>query len=125
MLVQDRFGDTGRVGHVVHGRAVEALPGEDLEPDSEELFPASGSREASRHGYPMVTRAARAQRCGSHRPRAWSSFSAAFTAYPRTIAGASRSDPAIIEVTIAVTRAAVKPTRNATTNSATARPNST
>ena len=58
MLVQNGFGDTGRVGHVVHGRAVEALPGEDLEPDSEELFPASGSREASRHGYPMVTRAA-------------------------------------------------------------------
>ena len=73
VLVQHGLGDAGGVGHVVHGRAVEALAGEDLQRDSQELLPAGGGGKAGRHGYPMVTVASDALA-----PR--SSRSAAFTA---------------------------------------------
>ena len=86
VLVQHRLGDAGRVGHVVHRRAVEALAGEHLEADGEQLLPTGRGRQAGRHGYRMVTptpgpcRRFRVPAGSGSDPRARSSFSAAFTA---------------------------------------------
>ncbi|MDQ1425056.1 MAG: hypothetical protein QOD72_2554, partial [Acidimicrobiaceae bacterium] len=49
MLVQNRLGDAGGVGDVVHRRGVKALPGEHLECHGHQLHPAGGGRQAHGH----------------------------------------------------------------------------
>ena len=57
MLVEHGFGDTGGVGDVVHRSAVEAVAGEHLEGDVEDLFPARGrGQSGAGAGLGMVTR---------------------------------------------------------------------
>ena len=49
VLVEHRFGDAGGLGDIVHRRAVEAVSGEDLDGDIEDLFATGGSCKADAH----------------------------------------------------------------------------
>ena len=55
VLVEHGLGDAGGLGHLVHRRGVEAVAGEHLERDVEQLLAAGGGGEALSHGYPSVT----------------------------------------------------------------------
>ena len=112
VLVQHGLGDPGCGCDVVHRGGVEALRGEHVERDDEQLVPTFGGRESARHGYRRVTE-------GDQKPCARSSFSAALTAYPSTIDGARKIDPMTMlpmtMPTIAPLNSVSAPTTNATT----------
>ncbi len=54
VLVEHRLGDTGGIGHVVHRRRMEAVAGEDLHRDIEDLLTAGGCRQAHAHVVDLI-----------------------------------------------------------------------
>ena len=114
VLVQHRLGDTRGLGHVVHRRAVEAGRREDLERDIEDLFASGGGRKSLGHCYWMVTGIT----SFGQRPFSRSSRSAALTAYPTMIDGASSTQPMMNAMMTSVAIVELKPSTNAMTNSA-------
>ena len=81
VLVEHRFGDPGGFGDVVHRGAMEAVSGEHLDRDVEDLFAAGGSGKSDAHTcYLRVTSTAPSVEMSCYRPRSRSSRSAALTA---------------------------------------------
>ena len=73
----------------------------------------------STHAHPIGP-VGRSSAAAGQSPRSASSRSAALTAYPRTMLGASRANDTSSDAMISVAMVALKPTTNAMTNSATA-----